>query len=374
MSRVFIILFFLFVYTSFKAIQIVPEFPILVVGTVALIFVSVIGAMIASRSKPHSFDAIWFSLLSWLGTLAIGFFGTFLLISIPLDVLDLIFSLFNSGVGFMTSIGHKAVFVMSALMILIGLISVQLGPKIIRVDIPSTKLPDDLNGFTVAQISDLHIGPTIQSRYVERVVKRTNQQSPDIVVITGDLVDSHTESIKKHLRPLAQLKSKYGVYYVSGNHEYYWGIQALYPELEKVGIKILQNSNVVLKVNEAQLLIAGIPDPAGTSLGSSHTPDLKMARLTSASVDFAILLCHRPDPYAQAEALDFQVQFSGHTHAGQFFPFSLFISLAHKYYRGLNRIGKMWLYVNPGTGYWGPANRFGIASEITLAKLVKHES
>lgn len=293
------------------------------------------------------------------------------MISIPVDIVHFVYSMFNNGEFFIGFRGYLIILGISLAATLIGLLEVLMGPKIVEVEIPVENLPENLNGLSIAQISDLHIGPTIQSRYVSKVIKKTNATNADLVVITGDLADAHTESIKKHLQPLGNLKSRFGTFYVTGNHEYYWGVDSLLPELEKLGLHVLMNTNQVIPVGSSKLLVAGIPDPVGKHFNKEHLPDLKKARETQTPTDFNILLAHRPDPYARAEKFGFHLQFSGHTHAGQFFPFSLLIPIAHKYYRGLNRFGKLWLYVNPGTGYWGPANRFGIASEITLARLSK---
>lgn len=336
-----------------------------------IFFASMMSSMFISRSKPGVFEAPWFMVLTWVGSTFMGFWGTFIMIAIPVDIIAVIYSFFNNGVSFLTTDVHLGIFLLAVLMTVFGFISVIRGPSIVKVDIPVPDLPDALQNLKIAQISDLHIGPTIQSRYVKRVVNKTNEQTPDIIVITGDLVDAHTESIKKHLRPLADLKSRYGVFYVTGNHEYYWGMQTLFNELKSVGLTILDNENKIIEIGGSNLLLAGIPDPMAIQLGPNFRPDLKKARFTQTKTDFNILLAHRPDPYSFAEEQGFHLQFSGHTHAGQFFPFSLLIPFAHKFYRGLNRHKTMWLYVNPGTGYWGPANRFGIASEITLATLTK---
>ncbi len=324
----------------------------------------------ASRKYPWAFHTPWFKTLSWIGTSYIGFWGTFAMISIPIDLVEMFYVLLNEGQSFRNHMLSLAIFATALGMVVIGYFTVLFGPKVVEVDIADARLPENLKNFRIAQISDLHIGPTIQSRYVNRVVKKTNEINPDIIVITGDLVDAHTESIKIHLQPLADLKAKYGVFYVTGNHEYYWGIQTLLPELKNVGLNILMNTNHVLEVNGSKILLAGIPDPAGSHVSENHRPNIQKARHSPSKTDYNILLAHRPDPYRFAEDQGFHLQFSGHTHAGQFFPFSLLIPLAHKYYRGLNRHGNLWLYVNPGTGYWGPANRFGVAPEITLATLV----
>lgn len=371
MIRLIIFLSAFFAYTCFKATQINPTHQYAMILISFIFFASMMSSMFISRSRPNVFESPWFMILTWVGSTFMGFWGTYIMIAIPVDLVALIYSFFNNGVSFLNTNLHFGIFLLAILMTIFGFISVLRGPKIVKIDIPNNFLPDALVDLKIAQISDLHIGPTIQSRYVKRVVKKTNEQGPDIIVITGDLVDAHTNSIKKHLQPLADLKSKYGVFYVTGNHEYYWGMNTLFQELKNVGLTILDNENKIININGSQLMIAGIPDPMAAQLGNSFRPDLKKARYTQEKTDFNILLAHRPDPYHAAEELGFNLQFSGHTHAGQFFPFSLLIPFAHKYYRGLNQHNKMWLYVNPGTGYWGPANRFGIASEITLVKLIK---
>lgn len=369
MIRFIITLSFFFAYTAFKAIQINPLHPYLMILISFIFFSSMLSSLFISKSKPEFFETPWFVVLTWVGSMFMGFWGTYIMIAIPIDITALIYTFFNNGVSFLTINSHLGIFLISVLMTVFGFISVLRGPKIVKVDIPSSDLPEALKGLTIAQISDLHIGPTIQGRYVKRVVKKTNELHPDIIVITGDLVDAHTESIIQHLRALQELKSRYGIFYVTGNHEYYWSVDSLINELKNMGFIILDNENKILDINGSSLLLAGIPDPMAGHHGTKHRPDVKVARSSDKKTDFNILLSHRPDPYALAAKAGFHLQFSGHTHAGQFFPFSLLIPFVHKFYRGLNHHEKMWLYVNPGTGYWGPANRFGVASEITLARL-----
>ncbi len=371
MTRFLLVLVFIFSYVGLKLTQLLTLHPVLLILLSLFLILLTVGPIFFIRSKPIYFGTVWYTLFSWVGSTLIGFWGTFLLLSIPIDVTDLLFSAFNHGHGFMTPEYYQIILFASITMVVLGFLYAMLGPRIVNVSIPIENLSPALQNFKIAQISDLHIGSTIQSRYVRRVVNRTNAENPDIVVISGDLVDAPTEAIKEHLLPFRDLKSKYGVYYVTGNHEYYWGIQSLFAELESVGFTILQNSSRVIEVNKSKILLAGIPDPAGAHFGDFYKPNLTKARTSAESTDLNILLSHRPDPYENAEKLGFHIQFSGHTHAGQFFPFSLLIAFAHKYYRGLSRFKKMWIYVNPGTGYWGPANRFWIASEITIATIIK---
>lgn len=354
-------------YTSFKAIQLMPNHLYWMLLLSLVFFILMIGPTLISRVYPAIAEKNWFAIFTWIGSSFIGFWGTYIMISIPIDIFHLLFSFF--GKNFLTQNAYLIIFGCALLMSALGFIEVLRGPKIVEVDVAISKLPKALQDLKIAQISDLHIGPTIQTRYVKKVVEKTNATNPDIIVITGDLVDSHTETIKKHLLPLKNLKSKYGIYYVTGNHEYYWGIESLIPELKNVGLTVLLNTNHKLDINGASVLVAGLTDPAGSHFSKQHIPNLREASEAPKEADLKILLAHRPDPYKEAQKAGYHLQFSGHTHAGQFFPFSLLIPFAHKYYRGLNRYENLWLYVNPGTGYWGPANRFAIAAEITLVKL-----
>lgn len=363
-----VILSSLIAYSCYKAAQLNPHHPYLMISLAFLFFAIMFAPTLLSRKNIKFSTAPWFNIFNWLGSTFIGLFATFILISLPIDILNLLVKIFTSKI-FLTTQAYQIIFYASVGMSLLGFIEVLKGPKIVTVDIPIKASHPSLNGFKIAQISDLHIGPTIKSSYVKKVVKRTNELNADLIVITGDLVDYHFDAIKVHLQYLQDLKAVHGVYYVTGNHEYYWGVQALLPELERLGIKVLSNSNVVVDTNGAKILVAGLPDPTAGQLSKSLRPNLEQAMNSSIETDLKILLAHRPDPYLLAEKIGVDIQFSGHTHAGQFFPFSLLIPFAHKYYKGLNQYKKLWLYVNPGTGYWGPANRFGVTSEITLAKL-----
>jgi len=161
---------------------------------------------------------------------------------------------------------------------------------------------------------------------------------------------------------------------VTGNHEYYWDPEGLIAKMRELGFTPLLNENAALKIGESRLLVAGVTDPMGAAMTPAQKPDVSRAAHSDEKADLRILLAHRPDASTEAEPLGFDLQFSGHTHAGQFFPFSLLIGLEHRYSRGLYRHGRMQVYVNPGTGFWGPPNRLGVPAEITLATLRRAES
>jgi len=240
-----------------------------------------------------------------------------------------------------------------------------------EVRVPIARLPAELEGLRIAQISDLHVGPMIRGGYVERVVQRVLDLKPDLIAVTGDLADGVPEKLKVQVQPLSKLKAPLGVYYVTGNHEYYWGAQAWIDKAAELGFIPLLNENRIVSVRGSKVLVAGVTDTFAEQFIPSHRSDPAKAAATDEKPALKILLAHRPDSCLEAEPAGFDLQLSGHTHGGQFFPFSLLIPLFHRYWRGLNRHGRLWLYVNQGTGYWGPPDRFAVPSEITLLHMTK---
>ncbi|TGK47977.1 metallophosphoesterase [Leptospira kanakyensis] len=238
-----------------------------------------------------------------------------------------------------------------------------------RVKIPVKDLHPDLREFKIVQISDVHIGSTIKEKFLRRVVSKINSQTPDVVVITGDLVDGPAATLKHHLKPLADIKSKYGTFYVTGNHEYYSGVLSWLPEIEKLGIHILLNANQTLAVGNAKLLMAGVTDLTAGSMIKSHQTDPKRAMEGGESCDYKILLAHQPNSIYEANKVGFDLQISGHTHGGQFFPGNILIYFAQKFVSGLHRYKNTQIYVSRGTGYWGPPFRLGAPSEISVLEL-----
>ncbi|MDR3443475.1 MAG: metallophosphoesterase [Legionella sp.] len=378
-GKLFFIIAILCSYTFFKVTQTVPNAPL---GS-ALFTVALFGLMISwvllYHAKPELVDDHKLLLFIWMGSLTMGFWTTFMMLSIPIDLVFLIhyllstvFKTYSYNTQDMIILSQKinyVLLVMSACLAFWGLFAALRAPRVKEVTVPIINLPLELNNLIIAQISDLHIGPTIREGFVQKVVNRTNATNPDIIVITGDLADAKADAISKHLQPLAELKSRFGVYYVTGNHEYYWGIQTWIDTVKNLGFIPLINENQIIDMNGISLLIAGITDHIGGQFLKEHHPDISKAAVSEQKSAFKILLAHRPDVYIVAEKLGFDLQLSGHTHAGQFFPFNLLLPMVYKYYRRLNKHGALWLYVNPGTGYWGPANRVGVPPEITLLQL-----
>lgn len=243
------------------------------------------------------------------------------------------------------------------------------GPRVYETEIPVEGLPEDLDGFRLVQISDLHVGPIIDRAYATKVVDLANSLRGDIVALTGDFVDGAVEHLRAHIAPLAALQSRYGTFYVTGNHEYYWDGPAWIEEFKRLGANVLHNEHRVIDVGQAKLVVAGIPDRSAGRFLANHESDAKKALHAAPDGAFKILLAHQPQDYAKANEAGFDLQLSGHTHGGQFFPWGILVAAATRYYKGLNRHGKMWIYVNRGTGFWGPPLRFLVPSEVSLLKL-----
>jgi hypothetical protein len=243
--------------------------------------------------------------------------------------------------------------------------------RVVHVDVPIEGLPSALHGFSIVQLSDVHVGPTIRRGYVEGIVKAVNELQADIVAITGDLVDGSVPELREHVAPLSQLASKHGSYFVTGNHEYYSGALAWMNELERLGLTVLHNEHVVIECEGEKLVLAGVPDFGAGRFHRDHKSDPQEA-LAGAPDDAKakVLLAHQPRSASAAAKAGFDLQLSGHTHGGQFLPWNFFVRLQQPFTAGLYRLDELWVYVSRGTGYWGPPKRFGAPSEITKVRLV----
>ncbi len=258
----------------------------------------------------------------------------------------------------------------SAFSTLGGVLQARVVPSVETVEVPIPGLPIEFDGFSIAQISDLHIGPTIGSSFVHEVVARTNAADADVIALTGDMVDGFTKQLRAVHSVLGQLRARDGVYFVTGNHEYFWNAPEWLEEYPGLGIVPLTNENRLIHRGRAELAIGGIPDVIANRFVPSHVPDIRRAFEGVSGAAVKVLLAHQPGPVFEALREEVHLQLSGHTHAGQFYPFNFFVRLAYKHYKGLYTIHsqgghRTTLYVNRGTGYWGPPIRLGVSPEIT---------
>jgi predicted MPP superfamily phosphohydrolase len=246
----------------------------------------------------------------------------------------------------------------------VGVRSALSGLRIKDVPVRIPNLPPALAGLRLVQISDVHIGPLLQKEWVEGVVERVRALRPDLVAITGDLVDGTVEELREHVAPLARLaEAPRGVYFTTGNHEYYSGVDDWLRHLPTLGIRPLANERVEVAPG---LDIAGIHDPTGRG---RYAPDLPAALLGREANRPVVLLAHQPRQFREAARQGVSLTLSGHTHGGQIWPFSWLVALVQPYIAGLHRLGEAQLYVSRGTGFWGPPMRVFAPAEITLLRL-----
>jgi predicted MPP superfamily phosphohydrolase len=191
---------------------------------------------------------------------------------------------------------------------------------VVEVMVALAGLPKELEGFTIAQISDLHVGPTIKRNFVAAVVDRVNRLQADMVAITGDVVDGSVPDLAHHTEPLARLVSRHGTYFVTGNHEYYSGAHEWIREFERLGARVLMNEHVVLDHDGAALTVAGVTDWSAHHFDPSHKSDPHAAGEGAPAHALKVLLAHQPRSALSAEAAGYHLQLSGHTHGGQFWP------------------------------------------------------
>ena len=252
-----------------------------------------------------------------------------------------------------------------------GFYSARKGPTIINQDIYLKNLPDSFENFTIAQISDLHVGPTIKKPYVVKVVNQISTINPDLIAITGDMVDGSIDYLRRDLEPLSQVVAKYGTYFVTGNHEYYSGAERWLDETDRMGFTNLVNDNKLITIKDQNIALAGVNDYRAHQIIPSHRSNPQAALKGINSKKVKILLAHQPSSIFQANEAGFDLQISGHTHGGQFWPFTYPTKKANPYLSGLHNHNGTQIYVNSGTGYWGPPLRLGVTAEITLFKLKK---
>jgi uncharacterized protein len=340
------------------------------------------GLIASALLQPIAFLARGFSNqslrdgVSWVAMTVMGLFSSLLVFTVLRDVLLL--AMAGLHASNLIQVNFTAVEQQSALLAVVAAFSISIIgffnarklARVVNVTVPLRDLPDSLHGFKIVQISDIHVGPTIKQGYLSRIVQQVNSLEADLVAITGDLVDGRVHELAEHTRPLATLEARHGSFFVTGNHEYYSGALAWINELERLGVRVLLNEHVQLTHEGATLVLAGVTDYTAGHFYDNHHSD-PQAAIAGAPADAPkILLAHQPRSAEAAEAAGFDLQLSGHTHGGQFWPWKYFVPLQQPYVAGLHRLQDLWIYVSRGTGYWGPPNRFGSPSEITCLTLV----
>jgi len=323
-----------------------------------------IPTALLSRSRNKGGD-----LLNWIGFLLMGLFSSLLVLCFLRDVTLLIAAPFMN-IDVLVQDSALGVIAVSLLFTLLGLINARRRARVVTVNVPIANLAPALEGFTIAQISDIHVGPTIKRGYLDAIVDAVNALNVDLIAVTGDLVDGSVERLAPHTQPLHRLRAKHGSFFVTGNHEYYSGAQAWTQEVERLGLRVLNNEHVVVEHAGAPLVVAGITDYSAHHFDPARRSD-PHAAVAGAPDAPKILLAHQPRSAFAAASAGYDLQLSGHTHGGQFWPWNHFVRFQQPFTAGLRRIDGLLVYISRGTGYWGPPKRFGAPSEITHLRLIR---
>jgi predicted MPP superfamily phosphohydrolase len=319
--------------------------------------------------------------LLWISLLLMGLFSSMFVLTVLRDAALLVLGVAEAVAGPFPAhrwIADSAAGVpLAALAItLVGLANARRPARVKSVDVPLRGLPPALHGFRIAQISDLHVGPTIKGDYLQRIVDAVNALEADVVAVTGDLVDGSVADLRPHVAPLAGLRARHGSFVVTGNHEYYSGAEPWIAELRRLGLTVLMNEHVVLMHRGAAggegaaIVLAGVADWSAHLFVPTHRSDPHRAVAGAPAAAIKVLLAHQPRSAPAAADAGFHLQLSGHTHGGQFLPWNFFVRFQQPFTAGLHALRDLWVYTSRGTGYWGPPKRFGAPSEITELRLV----
>lgn len=251
-----------------------------------------------------------------------------------------------------------------------GINRVARAPDVVKVDVPVKELPEPFRGFTILQISDLHISMTLKKEYVQKVVDRAGRERADMIVFTGDLADGREQDMGKEASPLSFLSAPFGKYFVTGNHDYYSGVRSWLNRVECLDFTPLINEHRIIKKENAQLVLAGITDYRAGRIMPCHRSDPEKALRDAPLSMPRIMLAHQPKSVFSTDHLGVDLMICGHTHGGQYIPWNFLVSIDQPYVHGLHRYNHTQIYVSRGTGYWGPPLRVGAPPEITLLRLV----
>ncbi|MER7894132.1 metallophosphoesterase [Micromonospora sp. NPDC094482] len=242
-------------------------------------------------------------------------------------------------------------------------------PELDRVRIPLAKLPRSMDGLRIATVSDIHLGPLLGRGHTERIVAAINRLDADLVAVVGDLVDGTVAELGEAAAPLRDLRSRYGNFFVTGNHEYYSGVEEWVREVDRLGLRVLQNQRVEIPARGGVLDLAGVNDVSGAQLSAAAGPDYAAALGDRDPARPVVLLAHQPIAAVEAAKFGVDLQLSGHTHGGQMVPFNLAVKLEQPVVSGLGEVDGTKVYVTNGAGFWGPPVRVGANPQITLVEL-----
>lgn len=237
-------------------------------------------------------------------------------------------------------------------------------PRLVRVSFEIAAWPQKLDGFRIVQITDIHIGPILDRRFARHLVERVNELDPDLVAVTGDLVDGSAAHLAEEVAPFAGLRARNGVFFVTGNHDHLSNAASWVEQVKRLGMRVLRNERVCIGPEHASFDLIGVDDHRGAMIGGG-SEDLPAALEGRDPKRPAVLLAHDPSTFRRARNADIDLQISGHTHGGQIWPFRYLVRLVIPWVSGVYRDGRAQLYVSRGTGFWGPPMRLFAPAEIT---------
>jgi len=322
-------------------------------------------------SVKYSFPLLWLSYF-WIGIMMLLFFLLF-----SIDMIKIVIYLFNHFIGtgeeiintqrreFVSAVSATAVSSFVFIASGVGIKNYYSSAIVKKIKVLLTDLPASFKGFNIVQISDLHLGQMMTRQTLEKIVDQVNNLAPDLIAITGDLADGSTKRLLSEALPLKKLKAPKGIYFVTGNHEYYSGVEEWTHAIKKMGIKVLNNENIKIKRGEDFFYLAGVTDHEGKRFGKKHASDFNKTLFNLEKDKKKILLAHQPIAVQKASKFGTDLVLAGHTHGGQIWPFNYFVYLQQPYLKGFYEYQGTKLYVNQGTGCWGPPMRLGSQNEIT---------
>ena len=348
--------------------------------------------------RQFDIDADWIFLFSWIGFSGFGFISLLLAGLILRDMIFLFIKLIHVIQQLVRVYyrpdqterpveridAQRRIFILNATNIGIlgaaallsgyGIYEARRRPILEKINIPLKNLPAEFHGFRIAQFSDIHAGGTIRQAFVQSAVDQVNQLHADAIVFTGDMVDGSVEQLREVVAPLRDLSAPHGIFFVTGNHEYYSGAEQWVEEMDRLGFTVLLNENRLIRRGEGKIVMGGVTDYSAGTILPEHQSDVSKALHDTESHVVKILLAHQPKSIFKAAEYGVSLQLSGHTHGGQYFPWKYVVTLDQPFIAGLNKYNNTWIYVNRGTGYWGPPVRVCVPSEITLFTLISADS
>ena len=313
----------------------------------------------------------WARPIGWLSGGWMGYLALTLFYAGPLHLIELTLSYLNLSLDFIVNSLSQVSLIAVHLGLVYGIWNAARPPLLKTVDIKDRRIGQDLHQFKILQLSDIHIGPTLGRGFVKKLHTLCQSVQANLIVMTGDLVDGEVRFLGDEVKEFLSLEqyAEHGLLLITGNHEYISGAQDWVDFINQVGGQILENEHRNIQVGKDTLSVIGVEDWDAHKFDPQRTPSLEQAMQELPSNSYKLLLAHQPKAAPQAADLGIDLQLSGHTHAGQIFPFNFLIYLDQPYNVGLYHLKKMKLYVNPGTGYWGPPVRIGTRAEATLLTL-----